>query len=117
MNLDSKIDKISMSLALRNASSKVAVDVMKSMPESDLRIIFRKSDFKSNKGLKYAFKAVADFFDTIRNNENLNAFIMRMDDDENMCIDFWMSDHEAKAAILKALEKKGNSALSQFRKF
>ena len=98
---------------VRTASARVSKLVM---PDSDLRIIFKKSDFKSKKGIRCAFKALADFFDTIRNNEHLQTFIVRTDDDQYMFVDFWTSEHEEKPAIIEALQKKGDKVLTQYRK-
>jgi hypothetical protein len=110
---DGKEDHSTMSTPVRTASARVSKLVM---PDSDLRIIFKKSDFKSKKGIRCAFKALADFFDTIRNNEHLQTFIVRTDDDQFMFVDFWTSDHEEKAAIIEALQKKGDKVLTQYRK-
>ena len=85
------------------------------MPDSDLRIVYRKSDFKSKKGLRCVFKALSDYFDTIRNNEELTTYIIRTDDDSYMYVDFWMSEHDSKDAIIRALGRKGDSVLKIYK--
>lgn len=70
---------------------------------SDIMVICQEAD--SAKRATVANK-IESFLSQLRNNEGLDSFVHRKDDQDKMTILIGVSDHEAKDAIVKALWKR-----------
>ena len=84
---------------------RMAREVAEGVPPQ-LRMTFERSDEVDKKEYNNVHFELQRFVATVRGNEDLKAEMTRIDDDEAMTLMVGFSNHEARDAIVEALEKQ-----------
>lgn len=66
-------------------------------------MIFKRQEDKKDRKLNTIHREVSEYLDTIRQNEKLETYINRLDNDKEMKLEMGISEHEDIDAIAKGI--------------